>query len=74
MTRRQRAAARRPVTRRERAAFLATLAAEIGQPVAQVADHIRRAVEAGWLIETADGWQAALPADVAGPDWEGPVT
>ena len=74
MTRRQRAAGRRPLTRRNRAEFVAVLAAEIGQPVHEVADHIRQAVEYGWLIETPDGWQAAIPADVAPVDWTGPTT
>ena len=74
MTRRQRAAGRRPLTRRDRQDFIAVLAAEIGQPVEEVAEHIRQAVDLGWLIETPDGWQAALPADVAPADWTGPTT
>ena len=65
---------RRPVTHQDRRIFLRRLAAETGQTVEQVTEHIRQAVELGWLIETADGWQAALPADLAGPDWDGPVT
>jgi hypothetical protein len=73
MSQRQRAG-RRPLTGRERDEFLASLATETGQPVDQVAQHIRRAVELGWLIETTDGWQAALPTDVAPADWTGPST
>jgi hypothetical protein len=73
VSRRQRAG-RRPVTGRERDGFLAILAAETGQPVEQVAEHIRSAVEHGWLIETPEGWQAALPADIAPADWTGPIT
>ena len=70
----QRQGARRPVTRGEREKFLAVLAAKTGQPVEDVAEHIRQAVELGWLIETPDGWQAALPADVAPAEWTGPIT
>lgn len=73
MSRRQRTG-RRGATPQDRMRFLAAVAAETGQTVEQVAHHMRRAVEIGWLIETPDGWQAALPAEVAGPDWEGPVT
>ena len=58
----------------ERRRFLVGLAAQTGQSLDEVAEHIREAVELGWLIETADGWQAALPAAVAGPDWDGPIT
>lgn len=65
---------RRPVTPADRGRFIARLAAETGQTPEQVAQHLRQAVDAGWLIETRHGWQAALPADVAPADWTGPVT
>lgn len=52
---------RRPATREDRMAFLSMLAAETGQTVEEVAEHIRTAVQLGWLIETPDGWQAAVP-------------
>lgn len=59
-------ARRRPVTHRDRVAFFSLLAAETGQTVEEVAEHIETAVRLGWLIETADGWQAAIP-DQSGP-------
>lgn len=65
---------RRPATAAARGRFIARLAAKTGQTPEQVTEHLRQAVDAGWLIVTRDGWQAALPADVAGPDWTGPVT
>jgi hypothetical protein len=65
---------RRTVTRADRLAYFASLATEVGQTAEEVEENIAEAVRVGYLIETADGWQAALPADVAGPDWTGPVT
>lgn len=73
MSRRKRAS-RRPVAPGGRRQFFAMLAAQTGQTVEEVATQIETAVRLGWLIETADGWQAALPADVAPADWTGPVT
>jgi hypothetical protein len=73
MSQRQRAG-RRPASQVDRARFLAVVAAETGQTVERVAEDIRQAVKLGWLVETPDGWQAALPVAVADPDWTGPVT
>ena len=74
MSRPKQRTGRRPVTRRQRSRFLADLAAATGQPLEEVAEHIRQAVDMGWLIETPDGWQAAIPTDLAPADWTGPVT
>lgn len=73
MSRRKRSG-RRPATQSERNSFLAALATKTGQSVEDVAEHIRAAVEHGWLIETRDGWQAAIPAKHAPDDWTGPIT
>jgi hypothetical protein len=57
---------RRAVTQQDRDRFLRRLAEETGQPVEEVVEHVREAVRLGWLIETPDGWQAAIPVDAEG--------
>lgn len=55
---------RRVASEHDRERFYAQLAAETGQTIDEVREHIRQAVEQGWLRVTAGGWQATIPGEL----------